>query len=175
MKAPKNSGGFVINLPNSAGSTQRLLFTMGFRGETLAKTFTRHLSGHLLYTSTSKGTEVVNPTQDRSGRLAAYGSDGKTTVQLLLPSKDFLLGGLVAVQTTQKVGSGSKKGPRVPTTVYFTISSDSLLLDVPAVLAAAKSGNITDFTLRFYNLHGKEKVRLDLFADVTGDSVHLIF
>lgn len=174
-KAPKNSGGFVINLPNSVGSAQRLLYTTGFMGESLAKTYTRHLSGALAFVSTKAGTEVTNATMDGSGRLATYGADGTTTVALLLPSKEFAKGGLVAVQTNQKTGSGSKKGPQIPTTVYFTITSDNLLLDVPAVLRAAKAGNLTDFTLRFYNLQGKQKVRLDLYADVPGDSVHLIF
>lgn len=174
-KAPKNSGGFVINLPNSVGSAQRLLYTTGFMGESLAKTYTRHLGGQLSFLSTKAGTEVTNATMDGSGRLATYGADGTTTVALLLPSKEFAKGGLVAVQTNQKTGSGSKKGPQIPTTVYFTITSDNLLLDVPAVLRAAKAGNLTDFTLRFYNLQGKQKVRLDLYADVPGDSVHLIF
>ncbi len=175
LKAPKNSGGFVINLPNSLRGKQRALYTTSFAGESLPKTILRHLAGHLSFLSTTAGTEVTNASLDRTGRLATYGTDGRTTVGLLLPSKEFSHGGLVAVQAMQKAGSSSKKGPQVPSVAYFTIGSDNLLLDVPAVLAASKSGNISDFELRFYNLLGQEKVRLLLHIDGTGNSVHLIF
>lgn len=175
MKAPKNSGGFVINLPNSGGNTQRLTYSTGLMGESLAKAVSRHLAGQLNFVSTHWGTEVTNPRQDRSGKLALFPTDGRTTIGLLLPTKDFLMGGLVAVEIPASAGSGSKKGPSLPTVVYFTITSDNLLLDVPAVIAASQAGNVNDFTLRFYDLQAQEKVRLDLKVDVDGSGVQLIF
>jgi hypothetical protein len=175
LKAPKNSGGFVINLPNSGKQATRLSYSTGLIGESLNKAITRHVAGQLNFVSMAWGTEVTNARQDRSGILATYFADGSTAIGLLLPTKEFRMGGLASVEVSSMVGSGSKKGPQVPTIVYFTITSDNLMLDVPVVLAAAKAGNISDFTLRFYNLQAQERVRLDLHVDVDGQSVQLIF
>jgi len=175
LKAPKNSGGFVINLPNSGKQTTRLSYSTGLIGESLNKALSRHIAGQLNFVSMTWGTEVTNARQDRSGILATYFADGSTTIGLLLPTKQFRMGGLASVEISSMVGSGSKKGPQVPTIVYFTISSDNLMLDVPVVIAAAKAGNISDFTLRFYDLQAQERVRLDLHVDVDGQSLQLIF
>ena len=175
LKAPKNSGGFVINLPNSQGSQQRLTYATGLMGESLGKALARYLSGQINFVAHTWGTEATRALATQTCSLASFGADGSTTIALLLPTKDFRMGGLASVEVAQKSATGSKRGSQIPTTVYFTITSDNLMLDVPAVIAAAVAGNNNDFTLRFYDLSAQEKVRVDLHVDVDGNSVHLIF
>ena len=176
LKAPNNSDGFVINLPNSRRNEARADTQMQFLDETLVATMARCRAGKLKYFPHYEGTQVESPLRD--GKLLLQPRDGKAVVKVLLPSS-FDDGCLAEILFTGLVGGGNNdpKDPKLPVLVYTTLSSSTFMIDVPGLIAVCKKGGFTIVDSRFYSLKEPtappRKIRLEV--DLQLQLVYLLF
>lgn len=175
LKAPKNSGGFVINLPNSYNNTKVDQTTVALVGENLLSAYARYLGGNLKFLPVLTGVDVVNDGAMLEGKLGLTKNDGATTVQVLLETSVFSEGGVLQVLTWKEESPTKQRSAPVPAQTWYVLGSSVLLLDVPGILSSAQLGDYNHLEFRLYDFNALERARMHMELFPGQGRIHLGF
>ncbi|MEZ5989775.1 MAG: hypothetical protein R3F30_11760 [Planctomycetota bacterium] len=173
LKAPKNSGGFVINLPNSYNPTKVDETTVSLQGETLINAYSRYINGCLTFAPVVTGVDIVNDGDPMTGEMLLTKDDGSCKAQVLLETDVFANGGVLEVRTWFQ--DPKHPTPYVPACTWYVIGSSVMQLDVPGILAMGQQGGFNHVEFVLYDLNALERarVRMELFG--SSGHVHFIY
>jgi hypothetical protein len=176
LKAPKNTGGLIINLPNSSKSRKVEQTTVDLIGETMGLALARHVAGNLAFNLTQDGVQVTNEEKDGKGGLITRTEDGASSVMVLLENQHFGGGAVAEITTIPVQSQGSKRySKQQPVTSYYLMTSNVMGLDVPAILGAGKSGSFDRIQIRFFTIVGQQQASLALALDQQAGQVLVEF